>query len=329
MRRHCHLEILVAASAGFWLGAATSRSDAQEPKPGTRGKPSAEGAQDLKNVPRVSLLRLQVVKPDPPQGGVPPGAFRPARFRYTPLPLEGTSLTFLVEDPDRLIHGIETKDCRITRFEDDKGTNLREEKVADQQADRFGAPGSQSAEGSFAAEIDPDGHRATVTVRSPLLPAGGAGKILLEANLVFKFSRGEKTVEQKNVNLKLDKITAAPFPLIVGSQSEDGALGGVRMRGMPNGTQVMLFHQGPIQGIKKITFVGADGNEIQATPSGGGSSGTLQHTYYNLAKKVETCTIRITVPEVVETSTLAISVTTGVGFSPGVRRRLLPAPDRR
>jgi hypothetical protein len=247
------------------------------------------------------------------------------RFRHQSAPPEGTSLTFLVEDPDQMIHAVETKECRITRFSDDKGTNLLDEKRVDQQEIRPGFPGNRPFDGPFAVEIDPGGHRATVTVHSPQLPAMGAGKILLEANLVLKHSRGEKTVEQKNVNLKLDKITAAPFPLIVASQSEDDGMA-AGMRGVPNGTQIMLFHQGPLQGIKKITFVGADGNEIQAMNSGGGSSGSLQHSYYRLGQKVETCTIRITVPEVVETSTLAISVTTGVGLSPGVRRRLLPAP---
>jgi len=98
---------------------------------------------------------------------------------------------------------------------------------------------------------------------------------------------------------------------------------GFRARGQ-DGTQVILFHQGPQGGIKNLAFIGPDGNEIKATISGSGYSGTLHHTYYHLAQKVEKCTLRITVPEVPETATLAVSVVTGVGFPPGVRRAFVP-----
>ena len=39
----------------------------------------------------------------------------------------------------------------------------------------------------------------------------------------MRYARGEKTVEHKNVNLKLDKLAAGPYALIVASQ-DDAAL---------------------------------------------------------------------------------------------------------
>ena len=162
-------------------------------------------------------------------------------------------------------------------------------------------------------------------IHSPRLPASSATKILLEANLVLKYSRGEKTVEQKNVNLKLDKITAGPNPLIIATQSDAGQMFG-RQGGMQAGTQVILYHLGPRLGVKKLAFIGPDGNEIQSTSNGSGSNGSIHYRYYQLAAKVETCTIRIVVPDIVETETVAISVNTGVGFPPGVRRKLVSAP---
>jgi hypothetical protein len=96
---------------------------------------------------------------------------------------------------------------------------------------------------------------------------------------------------------------------------------------MQPGTQVVLFHQGPQPGIKNLAFIAPDGHEIKATISGSGSSGSLHQTYYRLAEKVDNCTVRATVPDVVETATLSISVNTGVGFPPGVRRSFVPAPD--
>ena len=235
-----------------------------------------------------------------------------------------------MEEPDRLIESVESKDCRITRFRDDKDTNLLEDEAA-HEGDSDGVPtlpGGQASDGAFEAEVNPGGRQATVSIHSPRLPASSATKILLEANLVLKYSRGEKTVEQKNVNLKLDKITAGPYPLIIATQSDAGVMFG-RQGGMQAGTQVILYHQGPMLGVKKIAFIGPDGNEIQARISGSGSSGSLHQTYYQLTGKVETCTIRVVVPEVVETATIAISVNSGVGLTPGVRRRLVPPPTGR
>jgi hypothetical protein len=331
MSRSAQLRKLVMMiGAAVWFGAPAQPTKAQVPKPVVEAKPNTKAVQDAKGPPRVSLLRIQVVKPEPPQGPAQPGVFRQQRFGYQAVPPAGTSLTFLVEDPDRLIDSVETNDCRITKFTDDKGTDLLEEKAAGEEEKRPQFMGRQQFEGPFMAELDPGGHRATVTVHSRQLPASSANKILLDANLVLKYSRGERTVEQKNVNLKLDKITVGPFPMIIATSSDARMMMMGRQAGVQDAIQVMLFHQGPLQGIKKVAFIGPDDNEIQSMPSGSGSNGYLQQTYYRLTGKHETCTVRITVPEVVEMMTVAISVTTGVGFPPGVRRTIVPtaSPER-
>jgi hypothetical protein len=320
-------KLLAVMGVAAWLGATPPPTRSQAPKSGAEAKSATKEVRDDKGLPRVSLLRIQVAKPAPPLGIAPPGFPRRGRFGFTSEPREGTTLTFLVEDPDRLIESVESKDCRITKFRDDKDTNLLEDEAAP-EGDRDGAPtppGLQASDGAFEAEADPGGHRATVSIHSPRLPASSATKILLEANLVLKYSRGEKIVEQKNVNLKLDKITAGANPLVIATQSDAGLMFG-RQGGMQAGTQVILYHQGPLLGVKKIAFIGPDGNEIQTRQSGSGSSGSLHQTYYQLSGKVETCTIRVVVPDLVETATIAISVNTGVGIFPGVRRRLVSAP---
>ncbi len=328
MQRSPHFGVLlVVTSVAAWLGATPTATNAQAFKSGADTKTTNKEVQDVKGLPRISLLRIQVVKPQPPQVNAPPGFARRGRFGFPSEMRDGTTLTFLVEDPDRLIESLESKDCRITRFRDDKDTNLLDDEAA-REGDGDGVPtpaGLQPLGGAFKAEVNPGGHRATVSIHSPRLPASSATKILLEANLVLKYSRGEKTVEQKNVNLKLDKISAGPNPLVIATQSDGGVMFG-RQGGMQAGTQVILYHQGPLLGVKKITFIGPDGNEIQSRISGSGSSGSLHQTYYQLTGKVETCTIRVVVPDVVETATIAISVNTGVGIFPGVRRRLVSAP---
>jgi hypothetical protein len=319
--------LLVVTSVAAWLGATQTPTNAQAPKSGADAKTTTKEVQDVKGVPRISLLRIQVVKPQPPQVNAPPGFPHRGRFGFPSEVREGTTLTFLVEDPDRLIESVESKDCRITNFRDDKDTNLLEDQAA-HEGDRDGVPtppALQPSDSAFEAEVDPGGRHATVSIHSPHLPASSATKIVLEANLVLKYSRGEKTVEQKNVNLKLDKITAGTNPLIIATQSDAGVMFG-RQGGMQAGTQVILYHQGPLLGVKKIAFIGPDGNEIQSRISGSGSSGSLHQTYYQLTGKVETCTIRVVVPDVVETATVAISVNTGVGIFPGVRRKLVSPP---
>jgi hypothetical protein len=328
MQRSPHFGVLlVVTSAVVWLGATPPLARAQLPKSGSEAKPATKEAQDGKGVARVSLLRIQIAKPQPPLANAPPGFPRRGRFGFPSEPRAGTTLTFLVEEAERLIENVESKDCRITKFRDDKDTNLLEDETAhDGEGDGAPTPpGLQPSEGAFEAEVDPGGHHATVSIHTARLPASSATKILLEANLVLKYSRGEKTIEQKNVNLKLDKITAGPNPLVIATQSDAGLMFG-RQGGMQPGTQVILYHQGPMLGVKKIAFIGPDGNEIQTRISGSGSSGSLHQTYYQLTGKVETCTIRVVVPDVVETATVAISVNTGVGLTPGVRRKLVSPP---
>jgi hypothetical protein len=94
--------------------------------------------------------------------------------------------------------------------------------------------------------------------------------------------------------------------------------------------QVILFHQGPLEReIRKVAFIGPDGEEIQARASGSGQSGSVHQAYYTLTRKVETCTVRLTVPERIETVTLSVAIDTGVGFPPGARRRTLRTSEPR
>jgi hypothetical protein len=137
----------------------------------------------------------------------------------------------------------------------------------------------------------------------------------------MRYGRGEKVIEQKNVNLKADKISAGPVAMLVMMQDR-GFMG----PGQENRTQVAFYHLGPVREIKNVAFFDADGQEITANQSGSGSSGSNFQEYYTLQKKVETCTIRLTVPEKIETVTTAVSINTGIGFPPFVRRRVVSAP---
>jgi hypothetical protein len=95
--------------------------------------------------------------------------------------------------------------------------------------------------------------------------------------------------------------------------------------GQGNGMQVILFHQGPIQReIRKVAFIAPDGSEIQARGVGSGQSGSVYQAHYSVTRHIETCTVRLTVHERIETVTLSVAIDTGIGFPlPGARRRSL------
>jgi hypothetical protein len=102
------------------------------------------------------------------------------------------------------------------------------------------------------------------------MPASSATKILLEANLVLKYSCGEKTIEPKLVSLRLNKITEGPDRLVIATQTEPrGRI--ARQAERLDGTQIILFHPEPRLGDAKVAFIGPDENEVQPRSNSSGS----------------------------------------------------------
>jgi hypothetical protein len=315
--------LLGLAVVAAWLGSPASLVRAQSGKPEPAARPGEKAPEEDKGPPRISVLRLNIIKPNPGPADRPGFPIR-HRFGFEDVPRDGTSLTFALDEPQRSILSVETKDCKITRFRDDRGTDLTPDPAEPAGGGMAAVPRFGQDEGAISAEVDPAGHRLTVTVHSPRLPTGGANRLLLDTVLAVRFARGVKTFEQKNVNLKLDKFTAGPYSLVVmGQLDANGNLG------QGGRTQVVLFHQGPLRDVNKVAFVGPDGEPIQATINGSGQSGSVHQTHYSLAKAVETCTIRLSAPEAVETVSMAVEINTGIGFPAGARRRILPAPEPR
>jgi hypothetical protein len=318
--------LLGLAGVTVWLGLPASLVPAQFAKSRPGAGPTEKAPPEDKGPPRISVLRLQVVKPDPGQPDGPAGFPRRNRFGLAAAPREGTSLTFTLDEPEQWILDLKADDCKITRFRDDKDTDLAPAAIDPAGGGMPFGPRPGQEEGPISVEVDPTGHRATVTVHSPRLPTGGANRLLLDAVLVVRYGRGERTVEQKNVNLKVDKLTVGPIPMVVFSPDAAGP-----GRGMIQGesTQVTLFHHRPLREIKKVAFIGPDGNEILTSRVGWGQNGSTYQTSYSLARKVETCTVRFTVPETIETVHMAVAINTSVGFHPFVTRRILPATEPR
>jgi hypothetical protein len=328
MNRHTRSgSLVIIAGVASWL-ASPAHAQPAKVEAGKESVSKNAVAAAAATVPKISILRLQVIKPDPTGGNMRIGMARRRAFGLPDTAPEGTSLTFLVEDPEQWIFSLESKNSKILDFHDDKNTDLNVSKPEPEpQPQGQGRPNpfnrqAGPEECTLSSELDPAGHHAIVTVHSPQFPATGANGLRLEAELVMKYARGSKTVEQKNVNLKFDTITVGPVPLVVMTQVDDN--GGMVQR---DGMQVTIIHQGQLREITKVAFIGADGEEIQTNGTGSGQNGSIHTASYHLVKRVETCTIRLTVPDKIETVTLAVTINTGLGFPPGVRRRIVTPPE--
>ena len=144
--------MLVAAGVTFGCGAPRSVALAQEgsPDPEARAGDKEPAGKGEKSLPRISLLSLQVTRPLPAAADMPPGMMRPRRFGVQRFgmqqtPGEGTTLTFLVEEPQQSMLGLEIKDCKITKFCDDKNTDLT--KAKEHARAGRGAPNSRGRAG--------------------------------------------------------------------------------------------------------------------------------------------------------------------------------------
>ena len=211
MKRHTRSgSLVIIAGVASWLASPAHAQPAKVEAGKEPASKNAVAAAAAATVPKVSILRLQVINPDPPGANMRNGIARRRAFGLPDTPREGTSLTFLVEDPEQWIFSLESKNSKILDFHDDKNTDLNVSKPEpEQQPQGRPNPFNRQAgpeECTLSSELDPAGHHAIVTVHSPQFPATGANGLRLEAELVMKYARGAKTVEQKNVNLKFDTI---------------------------------------------------------------------------------------------------------------------------
>ena len=174
-----------SASAGCWAWPSSRPGSALRyrssgPSPGSRIPPRDPGRRRPRRTRARRGSRSSASRSSSrnPRRQIAPGFPRRHRFGFEAAPRDGTSLTFALDEPQRLILGVETKDCKITRFRDDRGTDLAPDGEEPAGGGMAGVPRPGQDEGPFSAEVDPAGHRVTITVHSPRLPAGGANRLL-------------------------------------------------------------------------------------------------------------------------------------------------------
>jgi hypothetical protein len=185
-------KLVVVASITVCIGSPPPPLRAQAQKAGSDVGPGAKSSVDGKSLPGVSILSLQIIKPDPALADMPVHMRNMRRFGFPNAPQEGTKLVLSIDEPQQWILGLEAKDCKITKFCDDRGTDLA--RPID-RAEGGGLPLNPQlapVNCTLTGEVDPAGHRATVTVHSPHFPAGGANRLSLEADPVNRHRHGRR-----------------------------------------------------------------------------------------------------------------------------------------
>src|SRR5208282_2969472 len=124
MQRSSRLgRLLALAGVAVWLGSPPSLAQAKPRKAGPDAGPAGKAPADGKSPPRVSLLRLQVIKPDPGPSETPAGF--PRRHRFEAAPREGTTLTFLIDEPQQWIPFTIKVPCARSRRSPSSGRRTR------------------------------------------------------------------------------------------------------------------------------------------------------------------------------------------------------------
>ena len=95
--------LVIVAGIAIELGSPRSLAWAQSPKAGPDAGPGAKSSVEGKRLPRVSILSLQVIKPDPGVANMPAHMHRMPRFGSPSAPQEGTTLGLSIEEPQQWI----------------------------------------------------------------------------------------------------------------------------------------------------------------------------------------------------------------------------------
>ena len=205
-----------------------------------------------------------------------------------------------VRVPGKPLLSVDLEQSKLLRFVDDKGTDLAK-----------GAPkgffGWASMSASFRDEATDS---SLLQIKTSTLPADGAGKLELEAEIALKSASGSETKEEKVALEEGAKITCAPIPLeIRGIEAVD--FGDSKFSDQ-------LASDQSLDAIRELEFLGADGKPMKADSMGSGSFGFGgKKTYtksFGLPSRPDEVTVRITSYAKTEVVTVPLKLSIGMGL---------------
>ena len=239
---------------------------------------------------------------------------------------ERTCVTLLVQMPDHLIVALDDEASKLTRFSDDKNTDLLQKKEA---APRTGGiegnlMGSTTNMTTMVRDMGPTPIQARmmgmhgtaqkkvlIDCSAPNRPASGTQTIALEGQIVLQCGQGTKTTEHKNIPLDgSGKFETGGITVAVKKENRP-PFGGF---GSEMKMQIAFTSNKPLDNIVSYEFLDAQGNEIEWQQSGWMGMGQTQTRYFNLAEEVDSLTIQLEEYEKIETITLPVSLKVGLGL---------------
>src|SRR5271169_2664267 len=97
--------LTIVAGIAVWLGLPPSLVRAQSRNAGPDAGPGRKSSVDGRSLPRVSILKLQVIMPDPGLAEMPAHIRQMRRFGSGPQ--EGATLTLLIDEQEQWILSLE------------------------------------------------------------------------------------------------------------------------------------------------------------------------------------------------------------------------------
>jgi hypothetical protein len=203
----------------------------------------------------------------------------------------GTAIELIVSQPGKRLLALDERASQLTRFTDDKKTDLS-------KTERDGCFED------FNRRVSPDGTRLGFGIRTTVVPAAGATRLLLKGKLVLMIGTQEKTVEVKKVALE-------------GGGSVKVGPCEVRQDKRPfgEGSLVRVQHSEP--NLKGIVFLDKDGKVLPSESVGSSFTRNGQTIYtveYSVKGKLENGIVRVTYFSKIERVTVPLDLDIGVGF---------------
>ena len=201
---------------------------------------------------------------------------------------------------DKTLLAIDFEQCKLHRFVDDKGTDLSE--------------GALGPGGFKWVQMVTYGAEATdacmLKLETFTLPAKRAGRIELEAEIALKCASGSQKEEAKVQLKKGAEIDCGPVPLKIRSV-EEVDFGDSKF-------SVQLVSDRPMDEIKAVEFLDADGKPVGAQQMGTGSfgfAGNMTYTRsYGLSKRLDAATIRVISYAKTEILNVPLKLSIGMGL---------------
>jgi hypothetical protein len=203
----------------------------------------------------------------------------------------GTAVALLITAPRGGLVQFDSASSALTRFADDKGTDLLAQPAPTVAAT---PPGVQRGAGNngigLFPKISQDGRFCAVEVNTPNLPAKGASRLRLEGAFTLLCATEKTEHAQKDVPLKAESRILAPNLELVVREVGKPELGAE-----PLGLTLRASRD--LDEVAEIRFYRADGVEVKSRRTGTSKMalpGAVTVDWsYNLADKVDSATVKV------------------------------------